>query len=103
MVKSALRWIAAREMCRLRSSRSGGRSAATVRLRRYRSCVAARALLAGLALQPTGRGGRRIGDDWDHGKEKPAMTKKPPDTAKRATTVVSNDPEDRKGTLKTIG
>jgi hypothetical protein len=65
--------------------------------------MAAFALLAGVARKPKSRGGGSFGEAWDHDIEDEPMSAKKSAAQAEPKTVVANDPNDRKGRLKTIG
>src|SRR5215208_6543885 len=93
--------IAARPVPRLRWERTSPRQAAAVRHGTNWPSLAAFALLARLAHEPEGRGGRHP-FNFPNLHEDIAMTAKKP-AANAPTTVVADDPKDRKGRLKNIG
>jgi hypothetical protein len=78
-------------------------STAAHRHRKHRARLAAFALLDGLACGPKGRSRRCVSETRNHHTEDGAMTIKKPITDAKPTIIVANDPDDRKGRLKTIG
>ena len=62
-----------------------------------------RPLLARLVCRAQGRGSWRPGGDGNQGERHPPVSSKKPAKGNEPTTVVADDPEDRKGLLKTVG
>jgi hypothetical protein len=84
-------------------NRTRSRHATAVRHRKQRPCLAAFALLAGMARGPDSRSGRSSDETWDDNIEDGLMTGKKTAAKAEPKTVVADDPDDRKGRLKKSG
>ncbi len=95
--------LAARPLPRLRWKRTRPRQASAVRHLKERPCLAAFALLAGVARRAQSRGDRRTGGRGNRPTEDTSMTGKKTAKETKPSTVVANDPDDLKGTQKSAG
>src|SRR5215211_676362 len=101
MAEPQPRALSVRPLPLLWGKRTCPRQAAARRHRTERPCRAAFALLGGMARKPEGRGSGRSFNFRDLHEDNAMTAKKL--SANAPTTVVADDPEDRKGRLKNIG